>query len=160
MKCSYPKSAHMLCMLRASKHSSKPAYTLQAVYMHPVYMHPPTQACAYSARCVHASLHSSLRIFCKLCTCIHTFKPPHTLQAVYMHPHTQASAYSASFCKMLCTFRPRMHAFMQVCMRALHAKFTCRPTGREMHAHAEHACRLACRSKHSICGLGCELACQ
>ena len=145
MKCSYPKSAHILCK--------------QALI----------QARIYCACYVHASTHSSLRILCKLCTCIHPLKPAHTLQAVYMHPPTQsqrilcklytcihplkASAYSAScvnasthstlriLCKP-CTFRPRMQACMQVCMRALHAKFAC--TGGDMHAHAEHACRGCC----------------
>ena len=67
------------------------AYTVLAMYIY-----SPTQACACSASCVHASTHSSLCILCKLYTCIHPLKPPHTLQAVYMHPPTQASAYSAS----------------------------------------------------------------
>ena len=116
MKCSYPKSAHILCMLCASKHSSKPAYTVLATYMNPptqagAYSASclPNQPCAYSASCVHASTHSSLCILCKPCT-----------------------------------FRPRMQACMQVCMRALHAKFAC--TCRDVHALSEHACiqRMLC----------------
>ena len=161
MKCSYPKSAHMLCMLCASKHSSKPAYTLQAVYMHPVYMHPPTQACAYSARCVHASIHSSLRILCKLCTCIHTFKPPHTLQAVYMHPHTQASAYSArcvhasthSSLRILCTLCTCIHPINPA--HTLQAVYMHPPTQASAYsasrAHSDLACKPACKSACELC---------
>ena len=63
------------------------AYTVLAIYIY-----PPTQAFAYSASCAHASTHSCLRILCKLYTCIHPLKPPHTLQPVYMHPPSQSSS--------------------------------------------------------------------
>ena len=161
IKCSSPKSARiLLCKLCACKHSSKPAYTVLAIrtYTHPlmpahtlqaVYMHTPTQAPAYSASCVHASPRSSLRILCKLCTCIYLLKPRILckLCTCMMHVHSgclsewmhDASTHSSIriLCK-LCTFRPRMQICMQVCMRALHAKFA----GRDMHAHAENACRV------------------
>ena len=141
MKCSYPKSAHILCMLCASKHSSKPAYTVLATYMH-----PPTQAGAYSASCVNASTHSTLRILCKLCKCIHPLKPAHTLQAVYMHTPTQACSYSAScvhasthsslriLCK-LCTMHPPTQAFAYSASRV----------------HSDPACKPACKSACELC---------
>ena len=66
-KCSSTKSAHIVCKPCACKHSSKLANTVLATvlrtYIHPlkpkhtlqaVYMHPPAQACAYSASCVHS----------------------------------------------------------------------------------------------------------
>ena len=110
--------------------SLKPAHTLQAVYMH-----PPTQASAYSASCVHASTHSSLRILCKLCTCIHPLKPPHTLQAVYIqtpHASLHASLHASSACKV-CMYRQRHACACRACMqRVLHVESACR------------TCRFAC----------------
>ena len=155
MKCSYPKSAHMLCMLRASKHSSKPAYTVLGTYMHPptlhplnpahtlqaVYMHPPTQPCAYSASCVNASTHSSLRILCKLCTCIHPLNPAHTLQAVYMHPPTQASAYSASRAHSDPACKPACKSACELCMKSLHVQAETCMRMQSMHAEGA-ACRV------------------
>ena len=137
MKCSYPKSPHILCMLCASKHSSKPAYTVLATYMHPV----PTQAGAYSASCVHASTHSTLRILCKLCTCIHPLNPAHTLQAVYMHPPTQASAYSASRAHSDPACKPACKSACELCMKSLQVQAETCMRMQNMHAEGV-ACRV------------------
>ena len=128
-----------LCKLCVCTHPLKPAHTLQAVSMHP------------------STYHSSLRIglLCKLCACIHPLKPRILckLCTCMMHVHSgflsgwmdDASTHSSIriLCK-LCTFRTRMQICMQVCMRALHAKFACTCTGRDMRAHAENACRECC----------------
>ena len=150
MKCSYPKSAHILykqaliqariycaCYVHASTHSSmrilcklctcihplKPAHTLQTVYMH-----PPTQPCAYCASRAHASTHSTLLILCKLFTCIHPLKPPHTLQAVHIqtpHASLHASLHASSACKV-CMYRRRHACACRACMqRVLHVESAC-----------------------------------
>jgi hypothetical protein len=153
MKCSYPKSAHILCMLCASKHSSKPAYTVLATYMH-----PSTQACAYSASCVHASTHSILRILCKLCTCIHPLNPAHTLQAVYIqtpHASLHASLHASSACKV-CMYRRRHACACRACMqRVLHVESACR-TCRFAFAymHAKNNALLYCCVVWSLVDLG------
>ena len=70
---------------------------------------------SYSANCIHASIHSSPRILCKLCTCICQLMPAHTLQALYMHLPAHACAYSASC----------VHASTHSCLRILCKLYTC-----------------------------------
>ena len=131
------------------------AYTVLATYMHPptlhplnpahtlqaVYMHPPTQPCAYSASCVHASTHSSLRILCKLCTCIHPLNPAHTLQAVHIqtpHASLHASLHASSACKV-CMYRQTHACAIGACMHSEGA--VCRV--------ARRTCRFACNCLHA-----------
>ena len=157
MKCSYPKSAHILCMLCASKHSSKPAHTVLATYMH-----PPTQPCAYSASCVHASTHSTLLILCKLCTCIHPLKPAHTLQAVCIHPPTQPCSYSSASCvhastpsslRILCKLCTCIHPLNPA--HTLQAVYMHPPPQASAYsasrAHSYLACKPACKSACELC---------
>ena len=117
------------------------------------YMHPPTQAGAYSASCVHASTQSTLRILCTLCTCIHPLKPAHTLQAVLMHPPTQASAYSASRVHSDPACKPACKSACELCMQSLHVGLQAEKCMRMQSMHAEGAacrvcmyrtCRFAC----------------
>ena len=126
------------------------------------------QARIYCACYVHAFTHSSLRILCKLCTCIHPLKPPHTLHAVYMHPSTQVCAYSArcvhASTPQACAYsasrvhsdpacKPACKSACGLCMQSLHVGLQAEKCMRMQSMHAEGAacrvcmyrtCRFAC----------------